>query len=99
MPARHLCIFIAANSARSPNSSASICSRFGGAVIPVIYNLNLRDPTGYFIATKFNMHNKDLIFASNSTSVESSKLLTYLRLITATVNDPNSRVNFLSGLR
>ena len=47
-----------------------------------------RDPAGYFLATKFEMHNKDVVFSSNSTSVESSKLLTYLRLITATVNDP-----------
>ena len=36
----------------------------------------------------FEMRNKDVIFTSNSKSVESSKLLTYLRLITATVNDP-----------
>lgn len=63
-------------------------SRFGGAVVPVIYQLNLRDPAGYFLATKFEMKNKDVIFTSNSTTVESSKLLTYLRLITATVNDP-----------
>jgi polysaccharide biosynthesis/export protein len=64
------------------------CSRFSSPIVPVIYNLNLRDPNGYFLATKFEMHNKDVIFASNSVSVESSKLLTYLRLITATVNDP-----------
>ena len=53
------------------------CSRFSGAVVPVIYNLNLRDPAGYFLATKFEMHNKDVVFASNSNSVESSKLLTH----------------------
>lgn len=64
------------------------CSRFGGPIVPVIYNLNLRDPAGYFLATKFEMKNKDVIFTSNSTTVETSKLLTYLRLITATVNDP-----------
>jgi polysaccharide biosynthesis/export protein len=64
------------------------CSRFTSELIPVIYNLNLRDPAGYFLATKFEMRNKDVIFASNAVSVESSKLLTYLRLITATVNDP-----------
>ena len=64
------------------------CSRFGGPVVPVLYNLNLRDPSGYFLATKFKMNNKDVIFTSNATTVESSKLLTYLRLITATVNDP-----------
>lgn len=64
------------------------CLRFSGPLIPVIYNLNLRDPAGYFLATKFEMRNKDVIFTSNSASVESSKLMTYLRLITATVNDP-----------
>jgi polysaccharide biosynthesis/export protein len=64
------------------------CARFGGPVVPIIYNLNLRDPNGYFLATKFEMRNKDVIFTSNAQSVEASKLLTYLRLITATVNDP-----------
>jgi polysaccharide export outer membrane protein len=64
------------------------CTPFSGPVIPVIYHLNLRDPAGYFLATNFEMKNKDVVFASNATSVETSKFLTYLRLITATVNDP-----------
>lgn len=64
------------------------CTRFGGPIVPIIYNLNLRDPNGYFLATKFEMRNKDVIFTSNAQSVEASKLLTYVRLITATVNDP-----------
>jgi polysaccharide export outer membrane protein len=64
------------------------CTRFGGPVVPIIYNLNLRDPNGYFLATKFEMRNKDVIFTSNASSVETSKMLTYVRLMTATVNDP-----------
>jgi polysaccharide biosynthesis/export protein len=64
------------------------CARFGGPIVPVIYNLNLRDPQGYFLAQKFEMRNKDVIFTSNAQSVESGKVLTYIRLITATVNDP-----------
>jgi polysaccharide export outer membrane protein len=64
------------------------CARFGGPIVPIIYNLNLRDPAGYFLAQKFEMRNKDVIFTSNAQSVESSKVLTYIRLITATVNDP-----------
>jgi polysaccharide export outer membrane protein len=64
------------------------CSSFSGAIIPIIYHLNLRDPAGYFLASKFEMRNKDVILASNASSVETSKFLTYLRLITATVNDP-----------
>jgi polysaccharide export outer membrane protein len=64
------------------------CSPFAGPIIPVIYNLNLRDPSGYFLATKFEMRNKDVIFASNAHSVESTKFMTYLQLIIGTVNDP-----------
>lgn len=64
------------------------CARFDGPIVPVIYNLNLRDPAGYFLAQKFEMRNKDVIFTSNAQSVESGKVLTYIRLITATVNDP-----------
>ncbi len=64
------------------------CAPYSGDIIPIVYNLNLRDPAGYFLATKFEMRNKDVIFTSNSASVEASKLMTYLRLITATVNDP-----------
>ncbi len=64
------------------------CSGISGPVVPIIYHINLRDPAGYFLATKFEMQNKDVIFASNASSVETTKFLTYLRLITATVNDP-----------
>jgi polysaccharide export outer membrane protein len=34
------------------------CSRFPGPIIPVIYNVNFRNPEGYFLATKFQMRNK-----------------------------------------
>jgi polysaccharide biosynthesis/export protein len=64
------------------------CTQFTGEIIPIVYNLNLRDPAGYFLATKLEMHNKDVIFTSNSASIEATKLMTFLRLITATVNDP-----------
>ena len=64
------------------------CTPFSGPIIPVIYNLNLRDPAGYFLASKFEMHNKDVIHISNASSVDSSKFLTYLRLIIATATDP-----------
>jgi polysaccharide biosynthesis/export protein len=63
-------------------------SKFGGPVIPVVYNINFRDPAGYFLATKFEMRNKDVIFASNAMAVEHAKILNYIRLVTATVNDP-----------
>ena len=65
-------------------------SKFEGPIIPVIYNMNFRDHAGYFLATQFEMRNKDVIYTSNSVSVEVSKFLTYVGLISTTVNDPIS---------
>ena len=63
-------------------------SKFQGPLIPVVYNVNYRDPAGYFLATKFQMRNKDVLFASNASAVEHAKVMNYIRLVTATVNDP-----------
>src|SRR6266478_3328738 len=63
-------------------------SRFEGPIVPVIYNLNLRDPAGYFLASKFEIRNKDVIYVSNAVSVEASKFLTYVRLVVGTATDP-----------
>jgi polysaccharide export outer membrane protein len=48
----------------------------------------LRDPAGFFLATKFEMINKDVIYAANAPSVDSTKFLAYLRLIIGTAQDP-----------
>lgn len=64
------------------------CTPFPGPIIPVIYNLNLRDPAGYFLASKWQMRNKDVLYVSNTTSVEAAKAMQYFRLVIATVNDP-----------
>ena len=64
------------------------CSKFTGPIIPVIYNVNLRDPAGYFLAANFEVRNKDVIFVANAVSVEVTKFLTFVRTIMATVNDP-----------
>ena len=66
------------------------CSKFQGPIIPIIYNLNLRDPAGYFVAKAFEIRNKDVIYISNATSVQVTKFLLYLRTIMATANDPIS---------
>jgi len=62
--------------------------RFEGPVIPIIYNLNLRDPSGYFLSSKLQLRNKDVLYISNAQSVETAKALQYFRLVVATVNDP-----------
>ena len=63
-------------------------SKFQGPIIPVIYNINFRNPGSYFLATTFEMRNKDVIQVSNSVSVEATKFLSYLRTINGTLNDP-----------
>lgn len=63
-------------------------NRFDGPIIPVIYHVNLRDPSGYFLAQNFDIRNKDVIYTSNASAVEASKFFNFIRTITATVNDP-----------
>jgi polysaccharide export outer membrane protein len=57
-------------------------------LIPVIYQFDLRDASGYFLARQMRMKNKDVIYASNARSVEVNKFLDYIRGINATVEDP-----------
>jgi polysaccharide biosynthesis/export protein len=64
------------------------CSRFSGPIIPIVYTANFRNPSAYFLATTFQMRNKDVLYVSNAASVEIAKVLEFIRLVTATVNDP-----------
>jgi polysaccharide export outer membrane protein len=59
----------------------------GAALIPVIFSINLRDPGGFFLATKTQMRNGDIIFVSNARSVEVTKVLQYIRVIVATTRE------------
>jgi polysaccharide export outer membrane protein len=74
-------------------------SPYEGPVIPVIYTINLRDPAGLFLASSFEMRNKDILYASNSVSVESTKFMTYLNTINTTVQGPITTVTSAYGLR
>lgn len=72
---------------------------YEGPIIPVIYTINLRDPAGYFLATSFEMRNKDVLYVSNSFSVESTKFITYLSTINTAIQAPMSTVTSAYGLR
>jgi polysaccharide export outer membrane protein len=61
---------------------------FKGPIIPIIYLIDLRDPSSYFLTQAFQMRNKDVIYTSNAPSVETTKFLNFLRTIMATANDP-----------
>jgi polysaccharide export outer membrane protein len=69
-------------------------TKFPGAVlVPVIFSINLRDPGAFFLATKVQMRNNDIIFVSNARSVEITKVLQYIRVWFATVDDGANMTN------
>jgi polysaccharide biosynthesis/export protein len=63
------------------------CSKFVGPLVPVVYNVNFRDPAGYFLATKFDMRDRDVLFAANAATVDTAKFLQFINLIVATANN------------
>lgn len=43
--------------------------------VAVVYRVNLREPEGFFLASKFPMHHRDVLFVSNAPTAELTKLL------------------------
>ncbi|WP_240539985.1 polysaccharide biosynthesis/export family protein [Salinarimonas soli] len=58
-------------------------------MVPVIYRVNMREPDGLFLATKFPMRDQDILFVSNSAASELAKFLAFLQLGANTVSDTN----------
>jgi len=93
-------VFLYRGEARDVAEAMGIDVRpYEGPIVPVIYTINLRDPAGYFLASSFEMRNKDILYASNSFSVESTKFMTYLNTINTTIQAPISTVTSAYGLR
>ena len=63
------------------------CSKMEGPTVPVVYNVSFADPAGYFLATRFQMHNKDVIFAANAQSVEITKFTQFMNALINTANN------------
>lgn len=93
-------VFLYRGEARDVAEAMGIdCTPYEGPVIPVIYTINLRDPAGYFLASSFEMRNKDILYVSNSLSVEATKFMTYLNTIQTTIQQPITTVTSAYGLR
>ena len=43
--------------------------------VPVVYRINFRDPNSFFLARRFPMHNKDILFVSNAPAAELQKVM------------------------
>ena len=66
-----------------------------GPMVPVIYNVSFQDPAGYFLATKMQMQDKDIVFAANAQSVQLSKFINLLEAATSTADlTANAATNF-----
>jgi polysaccharide export outer membrane protein len=63
------------------------CSKFVGPTVPVVYNVDFRDPAGFFLASRFEMRDKDVLFAANAATVDTAKFLQFVRVVVATAND------------
>jgi polysaccharide export outer membrane protein len=63
------------------------CSKMDGPTVPVVYSVSFLDPAGYFLATRFQMRNKDVIFAANAQSVEIEKFTTFLNALISVPNN------------
>jgi polysaccharide export outer membrane protein len=46
--------------------------------VPVIYQVDMTNPSTYFLAQSFNLKNKDVVYVSNAPSVELQKFLNIL---------------------
>lgn len=58
--------------------------KFASNEVPVIFRANLRDPATFFAVQKFAMHDKDIIYVSNSDSVELLKFLNLVNSVSST---------------
>ena len=74
-------------------------SKFDGPIIPIIYNVDLRNPAGYFLTSKFEMRNKDVIYVSNASAIESAKVMAFINQVVTTATNPISAASAAYALK
>jgi len=72
-------------------------SRLEGDVVPVIFNVDFHDPSGYFLATKLQMRNSDIIFVANAQGVEITKVANLMNTVMATVSNEYGLYGVVTG--
>jgi polysaccharide biosynthesis/export protein len=72
------------------------CSKMDGPTVPIVYSVSLADPAGYFLATRVQMHNKDVIFAANAQEVEITKFANFLNTL---ISVPDNAVGLANALQ
>ena len=59
------------------------CSKMDGPTVPIVYSVSFADPAGYFLATRIQMHNKDVIFAADAQAVAVENFATFFAALTS----------------
>ncbi len=73
---------------------------FSSELIPVVYRVNFREAQGFFLATKFPVQPRDVLFVSNAPAVELAKILNLIDLASNTVTDADiARISLKGGRR
>lgn len=67
--------------------------RFAFDMIPTIYRLNVREPSGLLLAQGFQMRSKDVMYVANAKVVDYYKLLLLINNTTTAVRNVNSAVH------
>ncbi len=67
-------------------------SRFKTDTVPVIFRANLRDPSAFFAVQRFPMQDKDILYVTNSDSIELLKFLNIVNSVTSTASGVSSDV-------
>jgi polysaccharide export outer membrane protein len=67
-------------------------TRFQGDLIPIVFQVSFRDPSGYFLATRLQMRNQDIIFIANAAQIEVSKVLDFIGQATAAASSTTTAV-------
>lgn len=75
------------------------CSKYSGPLVPVVYNADFRDPASFFLASKFEMRDKDVLFAANAAIVDTTKFLQFVQQVVGTANSTIVAANNAQILR
>lgn len=59
-------------------------TRFKDNLVPMIFQVSFRDPGGYFLATRLQVRNGDVLFVADSASVQLTKFLNFVNLTATT---------------
>jgi polysaccharide export outer membrane protein len=71
----------------------------GQTSIPVIFQIDFRNPSAYFAAQNFNLANKDILYIDNSGAYELNKFLSLVSNTTSTVTSAADSVSAVTSGR